>query len=179
MKIERTITSNISEAIALERAIAYLRHMGYKQITGEPFLTFHRGSVLGSWISFTPKGWKAKATVQVMSDDNQVKVAAVFEINTTGQLVTDKERAFWDAEVNGLEVALCSGEVNPVTGIEFARSALYQNIAAATVIICLSLVLAIAARWMLDSRLAGYLGGIIGMVLGFAIARRWLRFKFK
>lgn len=81
-----------------------------------------------------------------MPDDNQVKVVAVFAVNTTGQLVTDKERVFWDAEVDGLEVALCSGEVGPVTVTEVARSALSQNIVAAPVIRCLALVLAIAAH---------------------------------
>ena len=179
MKIERTFTANIGEAIALERAVTYLRQSGYKQISSGPFFVFQRGSVWGSFTSFTPKGWRARATIQVIPNGNQVKAVAVLEVNTIGQFVTDKERAFWDAEINNLEIAFRIGKVAPITGFEVARSALRQNIAAAVVLLSLGLVLAITARWMFDSQLAYYIGGIFGIVLGLVITRIWIRWKFK
>ena len=179
MKIELSVTVDISETIALKRAITYLGQVGYKQVTSELPLTFRRGSVLRSLTSFTPKGWRAKATIQVMPNNTQMKVIAVFEITTTGQLVTDKERDFWHAEVDGLEAAICSGEISPAKGIEAVRSALSQNISAAMVIICFTLASTITAHWIFDSWLASFLGIIVGIVLSFVITRCWLRFILK
>ena len=180
MKIERTLTADISEAIALERTVTYLRQIGYKQIISGSSPVFRRGSLWGSlFTSFTPRGWRSKATIQVIPNGIKVKVIAVLDVNTTGQFLTDKERAFWDAEVNDLEAALRIGKVVPITESEVARSALRQNIAWSIGIICFALVLAFAARWIFDSRLAYYIGAIFGMVLGFLFARIWTGWKFK
>jgi hypothetical protein len=177
MKIERTFTADAGEAIALEHAVTFLRQSGYKQVSSGPFLVFQRGSALGSFISPNPKSWKAKATIQVIPDVNQVKSVAVLTFDITGQFVTGKERAFWDNEVNDLEAAIHIGKVTPLTGSKIARSALRQNIAAAVSFLSLVLVLAITARCMFDSRLAYYIGGIFGVVLGLVITRIWIRWK--
>src|SRR5688572_2765808 len=103
MRLERTISTSVSVSEAYGRASTYLAQIGYRQAEGTPLPTFRRGSPFGSMISFTPKHWEVTTTLQVASQGEASVVYAVFEVNTTGQIVTGKENAFWEAELDGLE----------------------------------------------------------------------------
>ena len=151
MKIERTVTVAVNEAIALERATAYLRQVGYKQVSREPFLVFQRGFVLGSLTSFTPKHWRSKAKIHIMPDNNRVKVVVVFEVNRIGQFVIGKDKAFWDAEIEGLKAAICSGDIDTTKETKVAREALVQYIAVTIAIVSIILIAFVAAIWISTS----------------------------
>ena len=151
MKIERTVTVAVNEAIALERATAYLRQVGYKQVSSEPFLVFQRGFVLGSLTSFTPKHWRSKAKIHIMPDNNRVKVVVVFEVNRIGQFVIGKDKAFWDAEIEGLKAAICSGDIDTTKETKVAREALVQYIAVTIAIVSIILIAFVAAIWISTS----------------------------
>jgi hypothetical protein len=177
MNLKRTITTQESENVVRDRIASYLEKLGYKRVNSESSLTYERGSVLGSFTSFSPKGWQVKANVEISTGSDQMTVASVnLDINTTGQLVTEKERLFWSNELDGLETAVRTDKVDVASASKAAQSSLAQNLMAAAVILGLTIVLAVIARLLFESRVAFYTGGALGLMLGFMIARQWLKF---
>jgi hypothetical protein len=177
MKLDRSITIGENEDTIRDRIDAYLNRVGYKQVSVQPDLVYERGSVLGSLVSFTPKGWQAKASIQIKATfDQATDVVVNVDVNTTGQLVTEKERSFWNSELDGLETAVHTGTMDVIAVAGSERSSLVQNLVVAAVIISLTIGLAVVARMILETRLALYVGGGIGLAVGFVIAKKWLKF---
>ncbi len=115
MRLDRTFTTQESEQVAHTRIASYLESKGYKQRETSPALVYERGSAFGSMVSFSTKHWKVVTTVQTNSNpDETTNVIAVFDINTTGQMVVKRERDFWEKELAGL-VAVAGGFNEDVT----------------------------------------------------------------
>ncbi len=121
MKLDRAFTTKESEQASRELIARYLEGKGYKQRESKPCLVYGRGSGLGSLVSFSTKRWKVTATVQTAPSADQItNVIGTFDINTTGQMVTKKERDFWEKELDGL-IASVNGfntDITPIAKIE-------------------------------------------------------------
>lgn len=103
MKLDRTFTTRESEPMARKLIASYLESRGYKQREANAILVYERGSGLGSWTSFSTKHWKVIVTIQTHPNaDGTTNVVAILDINTTGQIVTQKERDFWEKELADL-----------------------------------------------------------------------------
>ncbi len=177
MKLERSITVSEKIDIIRDRIDAYLNEVGYKQVRVQPDLLYQRGSLLGSLMSFTPKGWQAKANIQVLeTSDNAINVVLDIDVNTTGQLVTEKERGFWNLELENFEKAVLSGisSIKEVSGSE--KKIIKENLVVAAVFFFLAFFIVIIANLFLEKRLALWVGIFVGLALGFIIAKRWLKF---
>lgn len=107
MKLGRTFITRESEQKARELITSHLEQAGYKLSSSGPFLIYERGSHYGSLFSSSPKRWKVKVTIQVKPGSNEVTdVEASFDIDTRGQIVTKKERGFWESEMDRLIAAV-------------------------------------------------------------------------
>lgn len=177
MRLETTVTTSVPLPAAQERIRNYFVAAGYRQETStEGMMRFRRGTPWGSFVSFTPAGWGVAAEINLHSADDQVEVVAIFDVNTTGQAVTGKERDFWAAELDGLATALDSSSPVDVPAVTTANSALWQNI---------YFTIAVVGSAWLAGTLSGRLGAsgwqqftafIAGAVLAFLIAARVMRF---
>ena len=111
MKLSRTFAVNRTAANASSAARAYLQGIGYRPRAGAINL-FERGSLLGSWTSFSPRKWRARIALHVESaDPERAAVRLDVDVNTTGQMVTPQEREYWDFELDGLQSSVASGEL--------------------------------------------------------------------
>ena len=174
MKLERTINAKESEGTVRDHVTSYFEKAGYKRVNSQPLLTYRRGSMFGSLLSFSPKGWQVQATIQTAPcPDQTTNVTIKLDIRTTGQLVTGKERSFWDSEMDGLEKAINSGYLDLVPSANQAHSSLFQNITAYLVIIGLTVVLTVIARLVFENRFVAYQGGLLGLFLGILFTWRW------
>lgn len=107
MKFERNFSTNESSLTAYAKISRYLEDNGYKQ--GESRLVFERGSRFGSYASFSTKKWKVVVTLKINSNpDYKTDVNVSMDINTNGQIVSKKEKIFWQNELAGL-IASVSG----------------------------------------------------------------------
>jgi len=178
MKLECSICAKVSENIVRDRVIAYFTKADYTLGTSQSHLAYQRGSGLGSLVSFSPRGWKVNATIQITSSSDQLtQVAVTFDINTTGQWVTESERRFWQSEFDDLEKAIQTGDMDISASTRKAQSSLMQNLLACALIIGSTIVLAIVADLLFNSRTALNVGEAVGLALGFLISQRWLKFR--
>jgi hypothetical protein len=170
MKIEHTLSVPVSERLIKERASAYFQNAGYRVLTSDDCLVYKRGSILGSFISFTPKGWKVRAKVRtnpVLEGGTEARL--FLDINTAGQLITERERIFWKTEFEGLILAIKTGSTIPKLSSEAASNSKSENVTTAAIIISLAVMLAVIFRAAFGTSVAGYLGGVIGVAVGFGI----------
>lgn len=180
MKLTRLVSAEITEKIACDRATAYFTNAGYAQTPSQSGLAFQRGSVWGSLVSFSPKRWKVTATLDIVSQlGHSTHITATLDIDTTGQEVTESERAFWESEVNGLEQAIQTGHADVQVGASAAQSSLRQNLMAGAVTAGLAIALAVGADLAFDSPTAFSSGGLIGIALGLQFVRHWLKINKK
>jgi hypothetical protein len=106
MKLDRTFITRESTQVSRELITRYLESKGYKQQQLDSGIVYERGSGLGSLLSFSTKQWKVAVTIQTHPNiDQTTNVVVTFNINTTGQLVTKKERNFWEKELDDLVVS--------------------------------------------------------------------------
>jgi hypothetical protein len=169
MEIEQTITIPISERIIKDRASAFFSNRGYKRIQKNEAIVYHRGSILGSIFSFTPIGWRVRAEVGVKPENGSTHVRLLLHIDTRGQIITQKERLFWKNEVEGLIIAIRTGNTLARGVFESASVAKAENVASAGLVISLAVLLAVVFRATYGTTLAGYLGGLIGTAVGFGV----------
>jgi hypothetical protein len=106
--LERNVIVDVDEAVVRERIEAYFARSGYTQAISQPCLMTYRR---GRFLAFSPKKWKVYAVIQIVSDPGQpTRVAAAFDIDTTGQVVIERERRFWKNELNDFEQAVKTGK---------------------------------------------------------------------
>ena len=84
MKLERAITVEESRSTLEARTIAYLEQAGYKQVSSQTSIIYRRGSIFGTWLSFSPKSWQVQATTQIVSSENTSDVSIKFDVDTHG-----------------------------------------------------------------------------------------------
>lgn len=113
MDLYQSITASVNASILKDRIEKYFLAIGYKKVEGPGLLVYKRGSYFGSLTSFLPKGWLSQVTVEIVSVDGYSSTAAVhYAVNTTGQIVTQKERDFWQDEIDHLVEAAHTGSIS-------------------------------------------------------------------
>jgi hypothetical protein len=106
MILDRTFTTGENEQTVRALISDYLQKRGYKQRESEPNLVYERGSCLGSRFALSTKQWRVTATVQTRpGQDWATDVVATLDIDTTGQMVIQRERNFWEKEIDDLVVS--------------------------------------------------------------------------
>ncbi len=180
MQLEHSLKTGVSEVELRDRISAYLTKSGYRLVDTHPTLSFQRGSMFGSMMSFSPKGWK---TVVVISfspvGEQDMEVSIKYDIDTTYQLVVEKEHKFWDTELAKLVDAVSTGNVNTGTATEVAQSALKQNPMAFILIVGIVLIMAIVGTVIWRTTTAVWLMSFLGLILGAVIAVRLLKVKIR
>ncbi len=84
----------------------YFTHSGYQQIESKPTLKFKRGKKRASWFTFNPSKVETVATITINQQPDRLEVTAILEANTTGQIVTNDEKNFYESELINLESVL-------------------------------------------------------------------------
>lgn len=97
LELMATVDSSDAERDVRGRVVRFLTSRGYS--TSSDPAEFKRGSLFGSLTGFTPKKWAV--TVRFKPVEPGVFFYR-FEIDTTGQTVTNREREFWEKEKQGL-----------------------------------------------------------------------------
>ncbi|SNR43570.1 hypothetical protein [Hymenobacter mucosus] len=70
----------------VEKTIKYFQHSGFKLVeNGNGKLKFTRGSLASTMWTFNPLKWKSEVRVEI----NEGQISAEFNIDTTGQMVTN------------------------------------------------------------------------------------------
>ena len=187
MKLERKVTVQSSAEEARQRAAHYLLRAGYRQVGAEPDI-FQRGSGVSSLVAFSPKGLGVKATLlaEPVGDEN-VEVTALFDVTTTGQILTKADMAFWDAELDGLVAAIDGTEPPNTLGTPSDQSAVLQNVIVFAVGMTGgsllgaggSLVMGQLFDWTWAGAVGGLAGLFLGLILGVWLSARWLPPMFK
>ena len=180
MKLQYQFESQESEATLCERISNHLTQSGFRLVNSQPIMIYQRGSIFGSMLSFSPRDWKAKAVAQISSKDEQTKQVCIeLDINTTGQMVTEKENAFWQNELDCFAQMAATGSISArsAESKEAAESTANQNWAAIGLILLIGVVMAIVGVFVFGTKEAGYITGFIGASLGYYLAQQWLGFK--
>lgn len=102
-EIRKTIEFNVSETTELNiRTIDYFKKSGFKHIDNNPTdrkIRFERGSIASNMWTFNPLSWKSEIEIEIDKDN----VKANFNINATGQILTNKDKRLWETFIDNYE----------------------------------------------------------------------------
>lgn len=94
--ITKQIKINISEPLDLqEKTIEYFKKSGFEILKSDredTKLIIQRGSIFSNMWTFNPLKWKSEINIEIIGQE----VIAEFNINTAGQIPTQKEEVLWD-----------------------------------------------------------------------------------
>jgi hypothetical protein len=177
MDLETRFFVQAAEPAVKDRIAAYFSQAGYSAVPDRE-LEFTRGSALSSMASFSPRKWKVNvsvATTPLGADATQV--AGQFHVNTTGQWVTDKERAVWDAEVQSFEQSVTTGDVR-TDAVQQATSAVAGSTLRAILVfmavaLAVGLPLATIGVLLTGDRSFSNVGIVIGLAAGYLVLQRF------
>jgi hypothetical protein len=128
MELSRRFDVPVPEETALTRIRTYLERAGYRP-SSPTCVSYQRGSFLGAWYSFSPRSWQAELHLATEPKaDGETHVTVALNVNTKGQLVTGKERGFWDTELDGLEAAARSGTTDDGKAAKASRTAALSSV---------------------------------------------------
>ncbi len=179
MKLEKTITVPVPEEAIRRRLTHFMTQEGYRPSNNSDALCFERGSLLGSFTAFSPKGWQAKVRIQLSENYGGTTAQVTFNINTTGQMVTAKEREFWDAELAAIEMAMSSENESVETQANLNKAALNENVSTAIVFliftIAIDLLWVVMAHMLFDSRAIARIGTVVIVAIATAIFTKYLK----
>lgn len=156
MNLEKTFVAEKSGVGIISLAKRFLEGAGYKRVSDKP-IVYERGSLLGSWFSFRPSKWFARATVDMrLVGVGRTEVALKLYVNGSGQAVTPEEHVYWKSELDGFERAITTGEAAGPPLAEAAKSVasagrrtLFYLIAGASILYVITHLLGFAARRLL------------------------------
>lgn len=127
LKIERIVEFPDENSEALRRTYEFMTNRGYRYAAQLTPPKFRRGNLLGHLTALTPKSWRT--TVIITIPEKETATAhCIFEVDTTGQIVTVLEKDFWEAEADEL-TAVLRKEIAPNKSARLAGAALKQNLA--------------------------------------------------
>jgi hypothetical protein len=112
MKLVRSFYAPIPEAIARQRAVAFLSQADYRQIPDSSgYLHFKRGSIIGTLSNFNPIRWACTVNISITKKTN------LSEINVETEVTNDPiEKRFAEelltTEFSRLEAAVTTNEFN-------------------------------------------------------------------
>jgi hypothetical protein len=179
MKIERTLTANGSPETLRDRIASYFSESGFQaDSAGSSPLVYRRGTRWGSFSSVTPENWQATAEITLQTGTGQPSTIAVsLLVDTALQWVTEKQRAFWQCELQDLEAAIQTGSANRDQAELARQAALSETLKANLAILLAGLVIA-ALFFGVFQRPAAILTGLaLGWFMGIAAADRLLKFQ--
>jgi hypothetical protein len=109
--LERKCTTKEPPEHAVETARKYLERLTFAVLHGQPALVMRRGSDWGSRYSAAPRSWlsEIRLSVQPRSPAGS-SIAATLEVTSPSAVVSSRDRAALDQEMDGLVAAL-TGEV--------------------------------------------------------------------
>jgi len=112
MKYERSFEIEATTKDAEKRVEEFLAQAGYQR-TSNSELKYKRGSMLGSLTSFSPRKWRASLLTRIHPlDRDRAKISVIVDVNTTGQMVTQREKDYWETEIEGFKKAIESGKIS-------------------------------------------------------------------
>ena len=171
MELHRAAVVPDDPAAAAGRVRAALTAAGWREEGGA--LVFTRGTRPGTIFGISPAWWAARAAVIAVPDGAGARVELGVSVRTTGQVITARERSFWEAVADEVIAAAASSDVAPHRSRALAAAALRQNLAAAVVIVGGTAAAATALGRYLDS-LAAY---IFGAAAGLAVTLTWASWR--
>lgn len=127
LKIERLVEFPDESSVALRRVYEFMTGRGYRYAAQLAPPRFRRGNLLGHLIALTPRSWLATVAITVPKEETAT-AQCVFEVDTTGQIVTLLEKDFWESEADELAAVLRNQEVSNKS-TRLAGAALKQNLA--------------------------------------------------
>jgi hypothetical protein len=86
---------------------------------------YERGSLMGTIWALTPLNWRSLVTIECTPTNPGTHVRAVYDVNTTGRLITAREMMFWKTEVAGLERAANGSVIS--SNLDRAQKASREN----------------------------------------------------
>jgi hypothetical protein len=174
MNLERTFVVAQPEAVVAERARNFLSAAGYQAVSLSP-VRYKRGTLFGSLASISPKKWQAQASVEVApSGGGQTTVALKLDVNTKGHIITQKEVAYWQTEVESFERAVSVGDVN-AGGLDDAVAAVTKSVwkgFLVFVLVALGVGVPVGLLASRINRSFSVVGIVIGICAGLAAARK-------
>jgi hypothetical protein len=135
MKLIRKFKTPINDTNIRKRVTEFLIYMGYQQHSDGKELVFKRGSITGTFFSMNPRKWNTNVKIRLYPDGNGTVVESLFDINTSGQVVTAKEKEYWNSELDNFQAVLCSDEPIPLTSVHISKSVVNENIIALLIIL--------------------------------------------
>ncbi len=96
MMLDQQVTTDRSRDDVRRDVAAWFGRQGYRNDGGP--LRFRRGSLLGSLFGLSPKKWGVKAQVVLSMAKSGVRAEARWNVDTSGQIVTETEEQFWHME---------------------------------------------------------------------------------
>ena len=126
--LRKELTVRVSLETVKKRVIDYLSNESFKIKSDDgKIIIFEKGSILKNHYTFNPRNWKSKVEVILSKNENNTIVWAEFEIDTTGQTVTNKEELFWENCVDRLGNAINGSiEINQLNETE-GKSTIKNN----------------------------------------------------
>ncbi len=89
----------------------YFQKQGFK-LTGESNdqLEFKRGSLMLNFVTMNPLKWKSRTTVALNTLGGQTTIDCNFQLNTMGQIVTEKENEVWYKFAENYKAYICESK---------------------------------------------------------------------
>ena len=107
MELERTFAAPIAPNEARQNVTLFLGMVGFQATDKGNPLVFQRSNRLKTMVATSPDQWQCVATIAIRREGaSGSQVRARYEVSTFGQLVTDAERAFFEAELDEIGAAL-------------------------------------------------------------------------
>jgi hypothetical protein len=185
--LERHFVATCSVAAAWERALEYMTAEGYRLAHTDDLPRFERGSWFGSLMPFSPRGWQTAVVLRLTHVGGATDVEVNTSAKTPGRFMTGAERAFWGAEMEGLEAAMCGVELPWRHPYAMGRPATGQTTVATVLILLVTMALGmlgfLVGAWLFETLWAGItgsiIGGVAGILLGAVIAGFAVKLMYK
>lgn len=143
MRYEFQIEINQEREILLKRIKNYFLFNGFKvNKSDDTSIEFKRGSLMLNKITFNPLKWKSQIKI-ILSKENIV--TSIFEIDTTDQLVTNKEIALWESFIENYKKSIVFED----TFLERNQNELYKTMANSWLIIFKVILFTIVSLFLL------------------------------
>ena len=176
MNFMRTYTTDEYLELSSERLITYLVKVGFKTNHSDDCLIYKRGSFFGSLFSFSPKSWKTSIKIQLLPNcDHVEKVLLHLHINSFGQIVSQKERIYWQSEFKAIEIALCGESSDDCQATMTKQLPFKQNIKGLIFVVVITVVCGLFCKYFLRFLHSYAIGCCIGFLLGIVIITIYLK----
>lgn len=162
MKFEIKEENSGSKDEVLNSLRDYLFTLGYKAKKKNDGFILTRGSLLGSMTSITPRRWK---TIVKIFSKEAFKYQVQYDINTTGQMITEPEKSFWKKEKENVSRVLSGGDPVSIELVEsevssLAKKVILRIVVFSTIGALIGAILVVVGRLIGNEIRAGTLPGI-------------------